>query len=76
MTRELRGNGGEPFDFASFADRLMAAGDNLAEQLRNPRSRPGSPWTQQILEEWAEAKDLAGWLPDDGCAPTPTNQRP
>lgn len=50
--------------WAGHVDALMAAGDQLAEQLRNPRSRPDSPWTQQILEEWAEAKDIAAWLPD------------
>lgn len=53
-----------PDDWAAFADALMAAGDRLAEQLRNPRSRPDAPWTQQILEEWAEAKDITERLPD------------
>lgn len=55
-----------PFDFASFADGLMRAGDQLAEQLRNPRSRPDSPWTVQVLDEWSEAKDIVSVLPDSG----------
>lgn len=47
------------FDFAGFADGLMAAGDRLAEKLRDVDD---SPWTQQILDEWAEAKNIAGLL--------------
>lgn len=50
----------EPVDFAAFADGLMAAGDQLAEKLR---AGEPSPWTTQILEEWAEAKDIRWMLP-------------
>lgn len=50
-------------DFAGFADGLMAAGDALALQLRNPGHRHDSPWTLQVLEKWGEAKDLVSWLP-------------
>lgn len=48
------------FDWASLVDRLMATGDRLAEKLRDI---DGSPWTEQILEEWAEAKDVRDFIP-------------
>lgn len=49
------------FDFAAYADRLMAAGDAVAQKLRDIDD---SPWTEQILAEWQEAKDVRDWLPD------------
>ncbi len=41
--------------FAGMADGLMAAGDRLAEKLRDIDD---SPWTEQVLEEWQKAKTI------------------
>lgn len=49
------------FDWPAFADRLMAAGEQLAVKLCDTDS---SPWTEQILDEWQEAKDVRPYLPD------------
>jgi hypothetical protein len=38
----------------------MAAGDRLAEKLRE---LDDSPWTEQILAEWAQAKNIEAVLP-------------
>jgi hypothetical protein len=51
------------FDFAAYANRLMAAGEAVAQKLRDIDS---SPWTEQVLAEWQEAKDVRDWLPDAG----------
>ena len=39
--------------FASYADCLLVAGEHLAIKLGDIDD---SPWTQQILEEWGDAK--------------------
>ncbi len=46
-------------EWAGLADGLMAAGDRLAEKLWEVDD---SPWTDQILEEWAEAKRIEDLL--------------
>ncbi len=46
-------------DWAAVADGLMAAGDRLAEKLREIDA---SPWSEQILAEWVEAKRIEDML--------------